>query len=336
MKLTLIIPGLTWLDAHDGREVSQNLPLPALTTLLARGQRQAQASSAAALLQQTFALPQLALAADLAAASGLETRGRHWLVADPVNLRVDRDRALLGDVGIMNLSQQEATTLVASLNKLFAEDGFAFHAPSPQRWFLSLPVASGAEFSALPDVIGNDINRHLPRGGNGMLWSRYLNELQMLLYTHPVNDAREARGEVPVNSVWLWGEQGGEAMRPTLRHDQLLAADALWQLLAQAAGKPAELAPFAFSGLAAAGDVLVQLDTVEAAAQFRDAWGWREGLQQLERDWFAPALTALKQRRLAELTVRCHGDAGFTLTLRPSDLWRFWKRPQTLGDLYPQ
>ncbi|MFC3533135.1 hypothetical protein ACFOLG_13200 [Vogesella facilis] len=336
MKLTLIIPGLTWLDAHDGREVSKNLPLPALATLLARGQRQPQAASASALLQQTFGLPRLALAADLAAASGLESAGRHWLVADPVNLRVDRDRALLGDVGIMNLSQQEADALVASLNQLFAEDGFVFHAPSPQRWFLSLPAASGAEFSALPDVIGNDINRHLPRGGNGMLWSRYLNELQMLLYTHPVNDAREARGEVAVNSVWLWGEQGDESLRPTLRHDQLLAADAMWQGLAAAAGKPAELAPFAFSGLDASGDVLVQLDTVEAAAQFRDAWGWREGLQQLERDWFAPLLAALKQRRLTELTVRCHGDAGFTLTLRPSDLWRFWKRPHALGDLYPQ
>ncbi|WP_174875131.1 hypothetical protein [Vogesella oryzae] len=335
MKLTLIIPGLSWLDAHDGREVSKNLPLPALATLLGRGQLHQQAGSASKLLQHTFALTDLALAAELAAASGLETAGRRWLVADPVNLRVDRDRALLGDIGIMNLSQPEADALVASLNQLFAEDGFVFHAPSPQRWFLSLPAASDAEFSPLPDVIGNDIDEHLPRGNKGMLWSRYLNELQMLLYTHPVNDAREARGELPVNSVWLWGEQGDEALRPTLPHDSLFAADALWQLLAQRAGKPADLAPFAFAGLEAAGDVLVQLDTLEAAAQFRDAWGWREGLQQLERDWFAPLLAALRQRRLQQLTIRCHGEAGFTLTLRPSDLWRFWKRPHALGDLYP-
>ena len=336
MKLTLIIPGLSWLDAHDGGEVCKGLPLPALQQILGRGQLQPQAVSASQLLQQTFHLPQLALAADLAAANGLEVTGRHWLLADPVNLRVDRDRALLGDVGIMNLAQQETDALVASLNQLFGEDGFAFHAPTPQRWFLSMPAASGAEFSALPDVIGNDIDEHLPRGARGMLWSRYLNELQMLLYTHPVNDAREARGEVPVSSVWLWGEQGGDSVRPTLPHDCLLAADPLWQHLAAAAGRPAELAPFAFSGLDATGDVLLQLDTLEAAAQFRDAWGWREGLQQLERDWFAPLLAAVQQRRISQLTIRCHGDAGFTLNLRPGDLWRFWKRPRPLATLYPQ
>lgn len=336
MKLTLIIPGLCWLDADDGREICKGLQLPALEQLLGRGQLQAQPATASQLLQQLFGLEKLALAADLAAASGLDTAGRHWLLADPVNLRVDRDRALLGDVGIMQLSQQEADALVASLNQLFAEDGFLFHAPTPQRWFLSLPAATGAEFSALPDVIGNDINHHLPRGSNGMLWSRYLNELQMLLYTHPVNDAREMRGEVPVNSLWLWGEQSAAAARPTLYHDRLLAADPLWQHLATASGKPAELAPFAFSGLDAAGDVLLQLDTVEAAAQFRDAWGWREGLQQLERDWFAPLLAAMQQRRVQQLTIRSHGDAGFTLNLRPGDLWRFWKRPRPLATLYPQ
>ncbi|HJV96354.1 MAG TPA: hypothetical protein VJ608_09975, partial [Albitalea sp.] len=34
---------------------------------------------------------------------------------------------------------------------------------------------------------------------------RLQNEVQMLLYTHPINDAREARGELPVNSFWLSG-----------------------------------------------------------------------------------------------------------------------------------
>jgi hypothetical protein len=34
---------------------------------------------------------------------------------------------------------------------------------------------------------------------------RLQNEMQMLLYTHPVNDARSARGVLPVNSFWLSG-----------------------------------------------------------------------------------------------------------------------------------
>jgi hypothetical protein len=34
---------------------------------------------------------------------------------------------------------------------------------------------------------------------------RLQNEMQMLLYTHPLNDVREARRELPVNSFWLSG-----------------------------------------------------------------------------------------------------------------------------------
>ena len=36
-------------------------------------------------------------------------------------------------------------------------------------------------------------------------WHSILNEIQMVLHEHPVNEAREGRGEPPVNSVWLWG-----------------------------------------------------------------------------------------------------------------------------------
>jgi hypothetical protein len=34
---------------------------------------------------------------------------------------------------------------------------------------------------------------------------RLQNEMQMLLYTHPLNDARQARGQPAINSVWFHG-----------------------------------------------------------------------------------------------------------------------------------
>jgi hypothetical protein len=334
MKLTLHLPGLTWYDAHDGPDVCRDLATPALSLMLARGQRRASPAKPSQHLQHSFALPQLALAATLAQQAGLDTRGRHWLIADPVNLRVDRDRALLGDVGIMNLAQAEADLLIASLNQLFAEDGFVFHAPTPARWFISLPQASEATFTPLPDVIGEDINHHLPAGANGMRWSRYLNEMQMLLYTHAANDARELRGDTPVNSVWLWGEQGADspaqqAFAPCLHSD-----NPLYQALATASGMAVEAVPYQFSGVQ--GDTLYMvLDPLEAAAQFRDAWGWREALKRLEQDWFAPMLAALKAGQLKELVLSCDGEAGFTLHITPRQLWKFWQPGQPLSALYP-
>ncbi|WP_260799978.1 hypothetical protein [Chromobacterium vaccinii] len=45
-------------------------------------------------------------------------------------------------------------------------------------------------------------------------------------------------------------------------------------------------------------------------------------------------LSALRQRKLEQLTLIATGPAGFELTLKPSDLWKFWKRALPLAALY--
>ncbi|WP_199052693.1 hypothetical protein [Aquitalea sp. ASV15] len=337
MKLTLLMPGLSWLDAHDGAEVCRGLALPALSILLGRGSRRPLTSTLSQLYQQPLGMPGASIASQLAQRAGLGAG--HWLLADPVHVRIDRDRALLADVGVMSISQHEADALLLSLNQHFAEDGLQFHALQPGRWLLQLPEASRASFTPLPDAVGENVNEHLPAGERGLHWSRLLNEMQMLLYIHPLNDEREARGELAVNSVWLWGDaveagRGSAVERP----DLVLADDELLQLQATAAGLPCDAAPYACEGLlAAAGKsehVLLVQDALLAAAQYRDAWGWREQLQRMELDWFAPLLQLLKQGQLQQLRLLSHGPAGFELTVSRPALWKFWQRPQAPAALY--
>lgn len=339
MKLTLLIPGLAWPDPADGADVCRDLQLPSLSRLLGLAQLTPDAQPLSAQLCRTLGLDACALAADEAASLGLGGDGS-WLLAEPSHLRVDRDRALLADVGIMQLAQDEADALVVSLNDFFAADGLRFAAPQPGRWLLRLERPSGARFTPLMDALGEDVNAHLPQGEAGLQWSRWLNELQMLLYTHPVNDAREARGEPPVNNVWLWGEQRGASRPAAPRQGVLLADDATVRALGAQAGWTLGDAPYALDGLdqaaGGAGQVLLWLDALQAPAQYRDAWGWREGLLRLERDWFAPLLAALRSGRLSSLTLLCHGQAGFAAQLGRGGLWRLWRRPRALATLYPK
>ncbi|MGC0152652.1 hypothetical protein ACPRNU_09355 [Chromobacterium vaccinii] len=332
MKLTLLIPGLCWLDADAGGEVGKGLKLPALQRLLGRGRLQRREQSHSACLARLWGGEAAGLARLAAAEAGLDAEAGDWLLADPVHLRVDRDRALLADVGVMRLDQDEASGLVDALNRHFGEDGLRFYPLRPGRWLLHSAAPLTARFAPLWDVVGEDINRHLPQGDGGLAWSRTLNELQMLLYTQAINDAREARGELAVNSVWLWGEGEPGAWRAPA--PRLLADDETLQLLAASTGMRVEAAPFAFDGLEPGDDCLLALDALQAAAQYRDAWGWREGLERLERDWFAPLLLALRQRRLEQLTLIATGPAGFELTLGPADLWKFWKRALPPAALY--
>ena len=337
MKLTLQMPGLAWLDAHDGAEICRGLSLPALSCLLGRGRLQKQALSLTDMYRQTCRFPVNGLAQLLARHAGLA--GDDWLLADPVHVRIDRDRALLADVGVMRLSQDEADAMVHSLNQHFAEDGLVFHAIEPGRWLLQLPEPSQAQFTPLQDAVGENVNEHLPAGERGLHWSRLLNEMQMLLYTHPVNDAREMQGELAVNSVWLWGD--GTEGRPVANQapaDLLLCDDALLQ---QQAACATDAMPYEFSGLMARcaalatnSHVVMVQDALLSAAQYRDAWGWREQIQRMETDWFQPLLQALKQGKISELQLQCHGAAGFDLHIRRRDLWKFWQRPLSPATLY--
>ncbi|QEL55199.1 hypothetical protein [Chromobacterium paludis] len=332
MKLTVLMPGLSWLDAHDGAEVCKGLDLPAFRQLLGKGALQKREWRFAACLAKLWGAPPQGLARLAARAAGLDADSGEWLLADPVHLRIDRDRALLADVGVMQVAQDEAEALTQALNRHFGEDGLAFHAVQPGRWLLQAKPPLRASFSPLWDVVGEDINQHLPQGEAGLAWSRMLNELQMLLYTQPVNDAREMRGELAINSVWLWGEgEPGDWRAPAPR---LLADDEALRWLAAQSGMAVDDAPFAFDGLDDEADSVLLADALQAAAQYRDAWGWREGLERMERDWFAPLLLALRRGRLAQLTLIAPGPAGFVLTVKPADLWKFWKRALPPAALY--
>ena len=59
--------------------------------------------------------------------------------------------------------------------------------------------------ASLDRVIGRDVDPWLPSGASARLLRRLQNEMQMLLYTHPINEARAARRDLPINSLWFSG-----------------------------------------------------------------------------------------------------------------------------------
>ena len=78
---------------------------------------------------------------------------------------------------------------------------------------------------------------------------------------------------------------------------------------------------------------LILLDRLRGAAQYGDAHGWRDGLQQLERDWFAPLLQALRRERIGMLSLHALGPGGvISAEVTRGDLRRFWRRVRPLAD----
>ena len=328
MHVELVVPGLFQARASV-------VSTPALELLLARGRRSATPAAAPgdwyadAFGLEATPLPAGALSA---LACGLEPGGAYWMRADPVHLRADRDRVLLIPSQGFALAAEEAGSLAAALNAHFTED-FSLHAVRADTWCLQTGREMPVSTRAPVEIAGRSVDEELP----DKRWHPLLNEIQMAMYQHPVNTAREARGDPVVNGIWLWGAgrlPPAESLRNPGAWQSVSAEDPVALGLARLAGlRHREPGPGAAQWLERApesGRHLVVLDGLRGARALGDTEALEQRLQSLEERWFAPLLEALRSGRIAMLTT-CVPDAAASFETTRTDLRRFWRRPKPLA-----
>lgn len=330
----LVVPGLLW-PKDSLAEVTRGRELPVLHALLGRGRRvRRPAVPAERWLCEAFGikggeLRELPIGALRLLGDGGDPGTDAWLCADPVHLRFSRN-TLVVDAAGPDLGMDEAAQLVAALNEHLADFG-EFLAPHPRRWYLRAKAAPRIATHSPAAVAGRTLEPFLPQGEDARDWRRLINEAQVLLHNHPLNAAREAAGRPTANSLWPWGAgplpAAARTPVPEVHADHPLALG-----LAKLAVIPATPLPARLDDAVPQG--LTFLETLSEAAQSLDAAAWRAGLAELEARWFAPALAALKARRVHGLRLTALGDdAVVDVTLDAGDLWQFWRRPKMLADL---
>ncbi len=331
MKIVhVVIPDL-FLPQEVVADACAELHLPALEKLLACSQLEPlRIDTLEAWLCEAFGVSDQAIAAVTLRADGIEPGNACWLRADPVHLHI-RQGQLIMQPDVL-LSADEAAQLCASLNAHFADEGLRFFAPHPQRWYLQLDVAPDMLTRPLAQVAGKSVHAHLSQGKDALRWHGVLNEIQMLFYEHAVNRAREARGEPPINSVWLWG--GGRAGKQLLRPFARMYGDsALVEAFAQVAG--ISYATFPDDVLdcldSKSGDVLLVWEGLHRAIQHGDLHAWRTSLQYFEQYCAAPLLGALRTGRIAQITLDApNNGVSSRFVLTRSAAWKLWRRTRKI------
>jgi hypothetical protein len=333
MNVHLAVPDLLWPD-RESRAAADPGPLGALETLIARGRR---TRGTAADLESWLLAAWRAdsAAAHTLVADGGEPGSHYWARADPCSLRVSREHLVPLDPAMFEISRAEAEALVDHLNRHFADHGLVFHPLQPQRWYVRIDAPWPHVAPPLAAARGKPLAVHPGADPNAARSAAFATEIQMALHDHPVNQAREARGEPPVNAVWLWG--GGRSARPGARpFRRVRTGDPLAAGLALGSGAAVlPLAADAERWLRACGDEgveLLVLDALRDPAAYGEVERWRERLAALERDWFAPLLDALGRGRIGMITLHAIGAGGaFDAETTRQDLRRFWRRRQSLA-----
>ena len=158
----------------------------------------------------------------------------------------------------------------------------------------------------------------MPQGPESAKWKAILNEVQMLLHEHPANEAREADGEVDVNSVWL---SGGGVM-PIFKGlpnevDLIVADDVLSQGLAKWANILNQSPPKNL-------DAVLQKNAQHVHLQLSKTI-------HLDTTWFEPLFSALKNKQIEQLTLNLgFYEKTLVILIKPLDSYKFWRKPQAV------
>jgi hypothetical protein len=153
---------------------------------------------------KTLFLPKIPNAAKAWQQAGNKPESSFWLYAVPVHLVLQRDSFSLAEPVPLHLQSDEIDALTAALNKHFEADKIQFFWHEKQ-WFLRLETNPNITTHAPEAALNNDIGPYLPMGAGATQWAKFTNEIQMLLFEHPVNLAREAKRLPIINSIWCYG-----------------------------------------------------------------------------------------------------------------------------------
>jgi len=328
VHIELLVPALLL-----GRAMPRRLPALEMLVARARKRSDAQMSLEERLLDAFGAGRETMPAGALTVkAGGGEPGDALWLRADPVHLAQKREVLVVVPPPAIDLSQAEAEALAAALNDHF---GAALEIDPVQPWRWSAKVTAPAALEALSPMqaAGRNVDSILP-GGDAKRWHALLNEAQMLLHAHPVNAAREARGERVVNSLWLWG-LGAMPQKVRSVWQTVSAEDPFARGLALAGGARCAPLPDGAAALLARlpgeGRHLVVLDEMRSADALGDAAGWNALLDALEARWIAPLLDALRAEHIGMITLHVpDAEESLSFELVRGDLRRFWRRPKPL------
>lgn len=321
----VVVPDLL-LPQSLAKDVCAGLSLPGLERFLARSKVESlSVHSLESWLCEAFAVPDSAIAPVTLLADGLLPGTAYWMRADPVHLRLDRAQMILQTN--ISVSLEEAQQLCAYLDQHFIGTGMRFFAPHPQRWYMRLDYDPELKTHSVYQVEGRNSRFYLPQGAVALKWHSVMNEIQMVLYGHPINQACAERGALPPNSLWLWG--GGRNVALPRIFDQLCGDSELTMSFARAANITH------VRTLAEKADVentLYVYEGLSAALRRGDFYAWRESALKLEQECLTPLINLLVAGEIDRITLDVlQEDVSRRYELTRAMLWKVWRRARPLA-----
>lgn len=233
------------------------------------------------------------------------------LLAQPVHLSLQRDSFALDS--LLALSEEEYKTLTNHLNSFFVEDGITLlPSATHQYWFLKTTSPWQLTTHPVQAALHQNIQARMPQGPDANKLRQIINQTQMLLHEHPLNQKRIQMGLLEINSIWF-SENSlcGQAYAITpVQNIVLIGQSAMTRVVSEICQLPlyADLSTAAAAG---AKNAIMLMDKV-------DSMIW---------DTLYQAVRSRKIQQLVAYSPAVNNTMQVLLT--PLDCWKFWRKPSS-------
>jgi len=248
---------------------------------------------------------------------------RRLLLAEAIHLQADMHGAIAIPILADSINQNDIDIIINDLADLFKVD-CDIKSIDEGRFLLQLKEFDSPTHYPHPlSILGKSISPFIEQSREILPWYRLVNEFQMFMYQHPINQRRQLEGRLTINSLWVWG--AGE--RPALNLKPLwYCDDPLLNHFASSLGLPIESCSNIAAGDDSKNAVIVDLRLLQYLKSGLD-WNLDELLLDIERSIFEPLLKSLS-RRPGPLKLR--GGYNLDFELKRADRFKFWRRPGSL------
>jgi hypothetical protein len=250
-------------------------------------------------------------------------------IATALHLRAGLTRLHLDHRGLLRLAAGEQRALAADFTHTFGSSGYSLEPLPTGEFLLSTPGLEAVATNEPARCAGRELYAQLPGGRATAPLRRLLAEIEMWLHAQPLNEARRLRGEPPVTSLWPWGA-AGRIVRPEPRAQSevplAFGRDAWLEGLWRLQGAVCRPTPQRLEEVLESGTNRAVLG-VEVAGQLRGEENTLgRAVSRLDERFVSPAVRALRDRKLARLTVVLNDACA---QLDRGSLRRFWRRAPT-------
>jgi hypothetical protein len=252
---------------------------------------------------------------------------RHqYILFRPVHLKADMHNAIVLPLQDDQTNRDDINILINDLENYFNVD-CDISAVAGGYWLMRLKQCDPPHhYPHYLSVNGRKADPYTEQSKQRLPWYRLINEMQMYLHVHEINQNRFQAGLRTINSLWFWGAGSLPQQSPLRTGLRWVCDDELLKQFARVSGIETEACADLERSQFNQDSVICDLSLLEALKTDNEV-NLQVLLERIEAQLFSPLLRAVRNQ---QCSLKLRAGSRIDYQMKPRSRFKWWTKPKNL------